>query len=291
MANVDLLASCWTHAGEAAPQRPDERSPFDLLDRIAAVGASGWAGIGLLHADLVEARGSVGYPAVRAAIEAAGLRHVEVEFLGDWWEGGEARTASDLVRADLFEATEALGARTIKAAGKMFSTDVDLDVMRAAWDDLATQAAERGARVALEALPFTNFATIGQGSDFLTSVGNPNGGLIIDIWHVYRGGNTPDDLLTQVNPDVLFAVELNDAAAAMPAPDDMWSDTIDRRRLPGEGEWDVPGFINVMRRLGFDGPWGVEILSAEHRAKPLDAEVRDAYAATMTQFELADRLA
>ena len=288
MATPELLASCWTHAGDAAPMRGDERSPFDILDRVAAVGAAGWAGIGFVHADLVVARDTIGYPALRSAIADAGIRHTEVEFLGDWWDTGDARAASDAIRTDLLEAIEALGARTIKAAGKMWAApdEVDLDVMRTEFDALATQVGARGARIALEALPFTNFATIGAGSDFVASVGNPSGGLCVDLWHVYRGGNTPEDLRADVDPAVLFAVELNDALE--PAPADLWADTINERRLPGEGSWDVPGFINVIRDLGFAGPWGVEILATTHRAKSLHDEVTSAFAATITQFALAD---
>ncbi|MEJ6488749.1 sugar phosphate isomerase/epimerase [Leucobacter sp. USCH14] len=282
-----LLASCWTHAGNAAPQWPDERSPFDILERVAAVADSGWQGIGLVHADLVEVKRSIGLPRLASAIRDSGLEHVEVEFLGDWWTDGIDRTASDQVRRDLFEAAEVLGARTIKAAGRMFSDDVDLDIMAEAFDQLAREAKEHGARIALETLPFTNFRTVGDGSRFVSGVGNENGGIIVDIWHVYRAGNVPDDLLRDVDPRYLFAVELNDALAPTPPYEELWADTVDERRLPGEGDWDVPRFIEVVRELGYSGAWGVEILSAEHRRKSLHDEVASALAATRRAFELA----
>ncbi|UOR01366.1 sugar phosphate isomerase/epimerase [Leucobacter allii] len=283
-----LLASCWTHAGEAAPQRPDERSPFDILDRVAAVADAGWSGIGLVHADLAEAKRTIGLPRLASAIRDAGLEFVEVEFLGDWWTTGPEREASDGVRRDLFEAAEVLGAQTIKAAGKMFSDDVDLDVMAEAFDRLADEARDSGARIALETLPFTNFRTVRDGSRFVSEVGNSNGGIIVDIWHVYRAGDTPDDLLQEVHPDHLFAVELNDALAPTPAYEDLWADTVDERRLPGEGDWDVPRFVQVISALGYEGPWGVEILSAEHRRKSLHDEVTSAIAATREVFAQAD---
>ena len=285
MSTPPLLASCWTHAGEAAPQRPDERSPFDILERVTAVAEAGWQGIGLVHADLAEAKRTIGLPRLASAIRDSGLEFVEVEFLGDWWRSGADRAASDAVRRDLFEAAEVLGARTIKAAGKMFSDDVDLDVMAEAFDQLADEAREHGARIAMETLPFTNFRTVGDGSRFVSGVGNSNGGIIVDIWHVYRAGNVPDDLLREVDPKYLFAVELNDALAPTPAYEDLWADTIDERRLPGEGDWDVRRFIEVIRELGYSGVWGVEILSAEHRRKSLRDEVTSAIAATRRVFE------
>ena len=55
MPDQDLLATCWTTAGDAAPLRGDERSPLPLRERVEAAAAAGFRGIGLLHIDLVVA--------------------------------------------------------------------------------------------------------------------------------------------------------------------------------------------------------------------------------------------
>ena len=34
------------------------------------------------------------------------------------------------------------------------------------------------------------------------------------------------------------------------------------RRLPGDGDFDIGGFVAAVRAAGFQGPWGVELLSA-----------------------------
>lgn len=290
MSTPPLIATCWTHAGDAFPESGDERSPFDIRDRVRAVAEAGWSGLGFVHADLVEARRTIGLEALAAEIRASGLRNVEVEFLGNWWTSGPEREDSDRRRRDLLEAAEILGAQTIKAAGKMYATEVDLDLMGAEFDRLANEAGEVGARIAMEFLPFTNFSNVRKASDFVTEVGNVNGGLIVDIWHVFRAGNTPADLPRDLNPKYLFAVELNDATEPAPgySDEELWEDTIHARKLPGEGDWDLPGFINEIRNLGFSGAWGVEILSAEHRAKTLREEVESAINATRSVFEAAD---
>jgi len=41
----------------------------------------------------------------------------------------------------------------------------------------------------------------------------------------------------------------------------LFEDTVDRRLFCGEGAFDLTGLGQVLRDLGFDGPWGVEILS------------------------------
>ncbi|WP_368498390.1 sugar phosphate isomerase/epimerase family protein [Herbiconiux sp. A18JL235] len=286
MPEPELIASCWTTAGDAAPQRGDETSPFALLDRIRAAGAAGWSGFGLVHADLKTALTTLDYADIRGALDDAGLRYLELEFLGDWWTDGDRRVVSDAMRGELFEAARALSPLHIKCAGDFSGGVVDDELLVREFRKLAEEAADAGTRLALEALPMTNFSTIEAGQRFLSEVAHPAAGLCIDIWHVYRGGTPIDELTGFVDPATLFAVELNDARAAQPA--DLWIDTVDERMLPGEGEWDVAGFINVIRGLGFDGPWGVEILSAAHRSRRLDEALDAARSATLGEFARAD---
>src|SRR6188768_1063320 len=51
-----LLATCWTHAGDARPGRGDGASPLTVRERIEATAAAGWDGIGLPVVDLERAR-------------------------------------------------------------------------------------------------------------------------------------------------------------------------------------------------------------------------------------------
>src|SRR5215203_6201603 len=114
MTAEDLLANCWTTAGDAAPGRHDERSPLTLRERAEAAGAAGFRGFGLLHADLVEAEREYGLAGIRSLFEDNGLAHVELELLTDWWTQGPRRAASDAVRGNLLRAAEELGARHLK---------------------------------------------------------------------------------------------------------------------------------------------------------------------------------
>ena len=49
----------------------------------------------------------------------------------------------------------------------------------------------------------------------------------------------------------------------------LFEDTINRRVLCGEGSFDLSGLVDVLRGKGFDGPWGVEILSETFRTPPV----------------------
>jgi len=116
MRDEPLLATCWTSAGDAAPLRGNERSPFPLRDRIEAVAQAGFRGFGLIHADLLVAEQQYGLAGIRSVLHDNGLTHIELELLTDWWASGPARQRSDAVRRTLLTAAEALGAHHIKVA-------------------------------------------------------------------------------------------------------------------------------------------------------------------------------
>ena len=60
-----------------------------------------------------------------------------------------------------------------------------------------------------------------------------------------------------------------------------FEDTINHRRFCGEGEFDVKGFVECIRKTGYAGPWGIEVLSEDLRRLPLDEAVSKAFKTTM----------
>jgi sugar phosphate isomerase/epimerase len=42
-------------------------------------------------------------------------------------------------------------------------------------------------------------------------------------------------------------------------------ETINLRKLPGEGEFPISSWISALDEAGFEGPYGLEILSEEYR--------------------------
>src|SRR4029079_18512914 len=66
---VDLLATCWTHAGDAMPVAGRHLSPLDLRARAEAVAAAGFTGIGFTINDLEAAKPTYGLPQVKRICE------------------------------------------------------------------------------------------------------------------------------------------------------------------------------------------------------------------------------
>ncbi|GAA3949970.1 sugar phosphate isomerase/epimerase family protein [Gordonia caeni] len=272
---IELFATCWTSAGDVAPLMASEVSPVPVDDRIAAVASTGWAGMGFVQDDLKLLREQIGFDALRTKIADAGLKYTEVEILGDWWETGPRREASDAMRELLFDAAVALDAAHIKI-GTAFGDSLDsIDPLVAPLRDLADAAADRGVRVAIEAMPFSMVSTIPMAADLVHAVDRPNCGVLVDSWHVFRAGTPLADLRESLSREIIFGVELDDAAAEVSGT--MFEDTRDRRLPCGEGAFDLVGLIQTLHGLGWTGPWGVELISNEHRAKDVVTALRDAH--------------
>lgn len=278
MAQHDLIAACWTNAGACAPCTDDERSPVPIRERIEAVSRAGFTGFGIQHNDLLEIRNGIGFPAVRQLLDDNGISIVEVEFLDDWMETGEVRRVSDSWRALLLEAANALRARHLKTGGKFHGTDFNAERLAPDFEALARDVADVGALVCVEPAPFREIQTPAQALELVELVDHPATGLILDIWHVER---MKVDLtsIAAIPGHRIVSVELDDAAAEVVGT--MLDDTIERRMLPGEGSFDIAGFVAAVKSTGYTGPWGVEMISADFRALPVPEATRRAYQATV----------
>jgi sugar phosphate isomerase/epimerase len=279
--NIELLAAYWTIAGDIYPMGPTEVSPYSFEDRMEAAGNAGFKGIGLVHNGMMDTVDKIGYPAMKAILEKNGIKHVELEFLVDWYHTGERRRQSDKVRQELLEAAKALGARSIKIGPGIGEDTADIDVMVKEFTLLSQQAAEVGANVVLEIMPFSNVRTIETALAIVEGANQPNGGLLLDIWHLQRGGINFNDI-TKIPARFIKSIELNDAHKYAIEP--LWMDTIHKRVLPGDGTFDIPAFIKAVQAAGYEGPWGLEVLSDTHRMLPLEQMANSAYEKTMSQF-------
>lgn len=280
----DLVATCWTSAGNVAPLDRPETSPFSAIDRVHAVAETGWAGLGFVHDDLQVIRETIGFAALRHEIGSAGLRQVEVELAAGWWHEPDSgwRDSWDL----LVEAAAELKASFIKIGTEFGDPVRDLTTFVAPLRSIADEAAAVGTRVALEPLPFGLVSSIPQGADLIREVAHPAAGLLVDFWHVFRAGTSLPELVDCLDPAIVFGVELCDAHAAVVGT--LFEDTRDRRTLLGDGDQDVVGFIRALREVGYTGAWGVEILSAEHRRRPLHEALAAAHDSTVAAFARAD---
>ena len=182
----------------------------------------------------------------------------------------------------LLEVGTELGVEKIKVGGGVFEEgEPDIPAMRAAFAKLCERAAPLGIDIVIEFLPFASINTIARGLAILEGLGVTNGGLLVDTWHVQRGGMTAGDI-RKMPLQFLRAVELDDAGPEVMGT--LFNNSTHYRRPCGEGVIDIPGQRQAVLDVGYRGYFGVEIIAAYHRYLPLEIAARRAFDATMQQF-------
>ena len=94
-------------------------------------------------------------------------------------------------------------------------------------------------------------------------------------------GIPPVELL-RIPTQYLSWVELSDGQWENMA--DPIDEVINHRKLPGEGEFPIRAYVEACRQAGYEGPWGVEVLSEELRNLPIEEIFDRSYATTMAQL-------
>jgi sugar phosphate isomerase/epimerase len=130
-----------------------------------------------------------------------------------------------------------------------------------------------GVGLAVEFSPLTMVGTMADARELIAGPGDgARTGVIVDTWHFFRGDDGWPDL--EVFPvDELAFVQFSDG---LPPGEDPGRDTLHRRTLPGDGEFDLDRFSACLRAKGFEGPISVEVLSEELRALPVEEFARRA---------------
>ena len=123
--------------------------------------------------------------------------------------------------------------------------------------------------------------TLPETLEMLRGADAKNGGIMIDLWHMVKLGVSYEEV-ARIPSKYLLGIEINDGTLRCP-----WSlheDTINHRRLCGEGEFDIKGFVHRMLKAGYDGPWGIEVLSRDLRKLSLEEAATRAFSTTIAQF-------
>jgi sugar phosphate isomerase/epimerase len=283
-ATNDIVGLYWTTSGPVDVHTGREWSLFDLRDRCAHAARVGFSGIGLWHADLEHVLETRTLAEVAALFDEFGLRHLELEFLMDWFldPSDERRREGDRIRALLWEAAAALPAHHVKV-GNIPGTPCEFDRLAGAYGELCADAAEHhDARIVYEFMPpDVNVHDLETALALVEAADAPNGGLAIDTWHLGKLGIEPARL-REVPLRHIGWVELSDGPyESMP---DLVEETINHRELPGEGEFPIREYVAALREAGYDGPWGVEVLSEKLRSLPVEQIFERAFETSSAQL-------
>jgi sugar phosphate isomerase/epimerase len=278
--DTEMVALYWTVSGPVKVHFGREWSLFDWADRCAEAAKVGFSGIGLWHADIDHQLESRSLREMRQIFDDSGLEHIELEFIMDFFmdEGTDARRESDRLRKLLFDAAAAMDAHHIKV-GNIPGNPCELGKLTEAYGELCADAARHtGAKILYEFMPFdVNVDSLDKALQVVEGAAADNGGVVIDTWHMSKMGIAPDDL-RRIPVHYLGWIELSDGKYEW--MDDRLDEVINHRNLPGEGEFDIQGYVDACRDHGYPGPWGVEVLSEELRNNPIEVIFKRAYDST-----------
>jgi sugar phosphate isomerase/epimerase len=242
---------------------------------------AGFTGFGIWHADLEHILRGISLGDMRRILDDHGMKHIKIEFLSDrWLAAGERRTASDANKRQLLEAARLLGAHHVKV-GDLFSSRVELPELIEGFAALCAEARECGTNILFELMPFARINTLADALELVTSADASNVGIAFDLWHLVKLGIPYEDV-ARFPSRFIGSIEINDGTFTTPWS--LFEDTINHRRLCGEGEFDVSGFVTTMLDAGYQAPWGIEVLNSELRQLPPERIAERAAATTRAQF-------
>lgn len=275
---LELLGSFWTLAVGAEPLG-DQRCLHDFRTRVEIAAAAGFTGMGFWHTDILEIRKKYSFKDMKQILDANGIVNVEVEWLLDWYCTDARKAASDEIRALLLDAAEILRARHIKIAD-LGNDCAGVPEMTEAFAPLCRQAAERGTNILFEMLPaqFSRAPSLDQVLNITRGSGAANGGIMLDNLHLQRIGIHPEEIVRKLKAGDLIGVEINDGTLAMPVK--FQDSVVNKRLLPGDGEFDIAAFLQALWSVGYDGPIGVEVLNEYIRKWDLKTVATEAFAKT-----------
>jgi sugar phosphate isomerase/epimerase len=220
-----------------------------------------------------------------ALLDDHGLAVAELDPVWWWTPGAAAFSIApehdpiDVFRfgeSDLFRIAEVLGARSLNAAD-VLGGDWEMAEAAECFAGLCDRAAEHGLLVHLEWLAWSRIADLVTALEVVTVADRPNGGLNVDTWHCARTGTSASDLLGVPGERVL-AIQVDDGPAQ--AEENLIEATLHSRLVPGEGAFDLSGYLRALSTIGADAPVGVEVFSDELHAQGANEAARQAAEAT-----------
>ncbi len=122
---------------------------------------------------------------------------------------------------------------------------------------IGKEAQAAGVRIGLEPIQridhelWTIPTTVGDAIELLDEVGDPNFGIMFDVWHLWNGASLLDDIRDHIGRFTGVHV------ADWREPTRGWADRV----LPGHGVAGVPHLLAALDDAGWDGFYDIEIFS------------------------------
>jgi len=243
-----------------------------VLMQVRIARETGWDGI-FVRQEHVERYLAQGYPAASLREALGDLGPVNLGALADVERWRPDERAAMLHEAEVITRLAVdIGASYVQlltgpvSPGGAYSGPAGLtaDELRRVTADALRSVADLGAadglRYYLEPVAWTPLSTLTQAVEVIEAADRDNVGLVLDFWHLWQRGVTPDDV-ARLDPRIIFGVDFADSLgpAGSPSPDQR-----SRCVWPGEGDIPIQAWVDAVRSTGFDGWWDNELYSPLH---------------------------
>lgn len=239
-------------------------------ERIALAAANGFAGIGLWVGQYRQLEASGEAPGrLRDLLDEHELLLAEIEVVPGLGRDGHGGDRAAEIEDAAWRMADAFGCRYLQAIGP---AGAPIAEAARAFGSLCDRAADHGLAVGLEFLPFTDIVSVTDARAIVEAADRPNGGICVDIWHHERGA---DDLtaIAALPSELIQCIQMNDGTK-VPEDPDYYTDCLSNRVPPGEGEFDVAGFVDALRAAGSTVNWSPEVCSTSGWAQPAEHVAR-----------------
>jgi len=243
-----------------------------LPEKLEAIAAAGFDGVEIFENDLLYYDGSPRN--VRQMCADLGIAITLFQPFRDFEGCRRDRLQRNVDRAERkFDLMQELGTDLVLVCSNTASDSLgDEHVLLDDLSLLAERAGARKLRIGYEALAWGRHVnTWQQVWNLVRQIDHPALGVLLDSFHTLSLKGDPR-AIADIPGDKIFFVQMADAPLlAMDVLE--WSRHF--RCFPGQGEFDLPGFLAPILKSGYTGPLSLEIFNDGFRAAPTRANAAD----------------
>jgi 4-hydroxyphenylpyruvate dioxygenase len=244
-----------------------------LREKLQAIAAAGFDGVEIFENDLLQFSGKP--REVRAICADLGLAIDMFQPFRDFDAATDAQVQRSLDRLQRkFDVMDELGTELILVCSNV-QPDASGDTQRLAeqFSRLAELAGQRRMRCSYEALAWgSQVKRFAQAWAVVERVNHASLGLTLDSFHTLSLRDDPRPI-AKLPGERIFYVQLADAPWIVT---DVLTHSRHYRCFPGQGEFDVTGFLRAVLDAGYAGTISLEIFNDEFRSAPARSHAVDA---------------
>lgn len=243
-----------------------------LPEKLEAIAAAGFDGVEIFENDLLYFDGSP--RDIRKMCADLGIAITLFQPFRDFEGCRRDRLAKNLDRAERkFDLMQELGTDLVLVCSNVAADSLgDEEIIIDDLQQMAERAGARNLRIGYEALAWGRHVNSWQQVwNIVRQADHPALGVLLDSFHTLSIKGDPSGII-DIPGDKIFFVQMADAPILQM---DVLEWSRHFRCFPGQGEFDLAGFLAPILKTGYNGPLSLEIFNDGFRAAPPRANAAD----------------